>query len=146
MSCPYGGNRELVVARDYKILGEARVEFGVIFAYFAYRSKTRAALQNGAELRELRRRPSGENFDAPIAQIAHEPGQMQILGGVLREITKPHTLHGAGHEESLGLFRSAHGTRNCNRDAQCFQVVTESAGALEATGGSELHSGRSVKE
>jgi hypothetical protein len=64
----------------------------------------------------------------------------------LREIAKPHTLHGAGHEVPLGLFRIAHGTRNCNRDAQFSGAAKRVAGALEATGVSELHSERGAEE
>ena len=111
----------------------------------AHRGKARTAFQDGAKLRKLLRGANGENFDAAIAQIANEAGQMEFFGGVLREIAKPHTLHGAGHEEPLGLLRVAHGTRNCNRDAQSSVAAARAAGALEATGGSELHSERPCK-
>ncbi len=146
MSCPCGCYDKLGVVRDYKIRRETRVDVGVFFAYLAHRRKARTAFQDGAKLRKLLRRANGENFYAAIAQIAYETGQLEFFGGVLREIAKPHTLHGAGHEVPLGLFRIAHGTRNCNRDAQFSGAAKRVAGALEATGVSELHSERGAEE
>jgi len=109
-AAPQASEAPSVVVRDDKILRETYVRRGLFLLHVADTREARAALELQTQFRQLFGRPAGEDLDATVAQIAHVPAHVQLGRGVLREIAKPHTLHGAGDEVPLGLLRSIHGT------------------------------------
>jgi hypothetical protein len=114
---------KLILVRDDELRGRAGIDFRRLFHDLLHFGETRSALKRGAKFVQLLKGPAGEGFHPAVVKIAHESAEVQFLGDALRKVAKTHSLHGAGNEITPGLFCIAHGTRNCNRDAQASGVA-----------------------
>jgi hypothetical protein len=123
-----------ILVRDDELRGRAGVDFRRLFHDLPHLRETRSALKRGAKFVQLRGGPAGEGFHPAVVKIAHESAEVQFLGDALRKVAKTHSLHGAGDEITPGLFCIAHGTRNCNRDAQASAVAEARRCARSGTG------------
>ena len=111
-----------ILVRDDELRRCAGIDLRRLFHDLLHFRKTRSALKRCAKFVQLLNGSAGESFHAAVVKIAHESAEVQFLGDALREVAKTYSLHGAGDEKTPGLFCIAHGTRNCNRDAQASGV------------------------
>jgi hypothetical protein len=112
-----------ILVRYDELLCRAGIDFRRLFHDLLNLGETRSALKRAAKFFQLFGGSAGESLHAAVVKIAHESAEVQFLGDALRKVAKTHSLHGAGDEITPGLFCSAHGTRNCNRDAQVSGVA-----------------------